>query len=146
MYATLNILRGGEVRIMIKVLVVEDDELISRMYQKVFQSEGYEVFVAENGQVGLDLARTKEPTIILLDIMMPKLNGMQMLQQLKADPKIAKIPVVILTNLSGTADAEKALEFGAVKYIIKSEYKPKEVFDIVKKILAAYTRDEVPKA
>src|SRR3990172_5621808 len=115
------------------------------MYQKVFQSEGYEVFVAENGQVGLDLARTIEPTIILLDILMPKLNGMQMLQQLKADPKIAKIPVVILTNLAGTADAEKALGLGAVKYIIKSEHKPKEVFDIVKVIITSHTRDEVPE-
>jgi len=131
---------------MVKVLVVEDDVLISRMYKKVFQSERYEVFVAENGQVGLDLARTIEPTIILLDILMPKLNGMQMLQQLKADPKIAKIPVVILTNLAGTADAEKALGLGAVKYIIKSEHKPKEVFDIVKGIITAHTRDEVPEA
>lgn len=75
---------------MAKILVVEDDALISRMYQKVFESEGYEVFMAEDGQVGLDLARTKKPTIILLDIMMPKLNGLQMLQQLKADPILPK--------------------------------------------------------
>lgn len=131
---------------MIKILVVEDDVLISRMYQKVFESEGYEVFLAGDGQAGLDLARAKVPTIVLLDIMMPKMNGMQMLEQLKADPKITKIPVVILTNLAGTVDAEKALKMGAVKYIVKSEYTPKEVFDIVKGILAAYTRDEIPKA
>ena len=130
---------------MAKILVVEDDALISRMYQKVFESEGYEVFMAVDGQIGLDLARTKKPTIILLDIMMPKLNGLQMLQQLKADPDIAKIPVIVLTNLSGAQDAERALELGAVRYIVKSEHKPKEVFDIVKGILAGYTRNEIPE-
>ncbi|MDO8269752.1 MAG: response regulator [Candidatus Levybacteria bacterium] len=131
---------------MIKVLIVEDDVLISRMYQKVFESEGYEVLMAGNGQEGLDMARTKAPTIILLDIMMPKMNGMQMLEQIKADPKIAKIPVIVLTNLSGTTDAERALKLGAVKYIVKSEHKPKDVFDMVKGILAASTRDEIPEA
>jgi len=130
---------------MIKVLIVEDDTLISRMYQKVFESEGYNVLLAGDGQVGLDLVRSEIPTIILLDIMMPKMNGLQMLQELKTDPKVSKIPVIVLTNLSGTADAEKALELGAVKYIVKSEYKPKEVFDIVKGILTAYTRNEIPK-
>ena len=130
---------------MAKILVVEDDALISRMYQKVFESEGYEVFMAVDGQIGLDLARTKKPTIILLDIMMPKLNGLQMLQQLKADPDIAKIPVIVLTNLSGAQDAERALELGAVRYIVKTEHKPKEVFDILKGILAGYTRNEIPE-
>ena len=75
---------------------------------------------------------------------MPKMNGMQMLEQLKADASIRTIPVIVLTNLSGTKDAEKALELGAVKYVIKSENKPREVIKIVKDILAGYTRDNIP--
>jgi CheY-like chemotaxis protein len=134
-----------EGEIMVKVLIVEDDVLISRVYQTVFESEGFRVFWAGDGQTGLDLARQEMPTIILMDIMMPKMNGLQMLEQLKLDPKIAKIPVIVLSNLAGSVDTEKAIEMGAIKYIIKSENTPKEVYDTVKKILVGYTRDEVPE-
>jgi len=133
---------------MSKILIVEDDALILRMYQEAFTSEGFEVLFASDGQAGLEMARANKPTIILLDIMMPKLNGMQMLEQLKADPAISTIPVIVLTNLSSTMDAEKALKLGAVKYVVKSEYKPREVIKIVKDILAGYTRGDgipVPK-
>jgi DNA-binding response OmpR family regulator len=126
------------------ILIVEDDTLLLRMYQEAFSSEGFEVLSALDGQAGLDLARSKKPTIILLDIMMPKMNGIQMLEQLKADPAIHTIPVIVLTNLSGTKDAEKALALGAVKYVIKSEYKPREVIKIVKDIITGYTRDSIP--
>ena len=130
---------------MAKILVVEDDPLMSRMYQKIFTFEGYDVEVAHDGQEGLDKARTVNPTIILLDIMMPKLNGLQVLEQLKADPKTKSLPVVMLTNLAGTQDAEAALAKGAVKYIIKSENEPKQVTQMVKEILAGYTRNDVPQ-
>jgi DNA-binding response OmpR family regulator len=130
---------------MSKILIVEDDALILRMYQEAFTSEGFEVLFASDGQAGLDMARANKPTIILLDIMMPKLNGMQMLEQLKADPAIHTIPVIVLTNLSSTMDAEKALKLGAVKYVVKSDYKPREIITIVKDILAGYTRgDGIP--
>jgi len=78
--------------------------------------------------------------------MMPKMNGLEVLGKMKADPEIKKIPVVVLTNLAGQQDAEKALSMGAVRYIVKSEYEPKQVADIVKEILAGYTRGEIPKA
>lgn len=129
---------------MAKILIVEDDPLMSRMYQKIFTFEGYEVEMAGDGEAGLEKARTVKPTLILLDIMMPKLNGLQVLDKLKADPETKTIPVVMLTNLAGQQDAETALEKGAVKYIIKSEYEPKQVANMVKEILAGYTRSEVP--
>ena len=131
---------------MVKILIVEDDPLMSRMYQKIFTFEGYQVEMAANGQEGLDKARTAKPTLILLDIMMPKMNGLEALEKLKADPATKSIPVVVLTNLAGQQDAENALAKGAVKYIIKSEYEPKQVADMVKEILAGYTRDQVPTA
>lgn len=129
---------------MAKILIVEDDPLMSRMYQKIFTFEGYDVETAADGEEGLLKVKSVKPTLVLLDIMMPKLNGLEVLDRLKSDPETKGIPVVMLTNLAGQQDAEKALAKGAVKYIIKSEYDPKQVANMVKEILAGYTRDEVP--
>ncbi len=131
---------------MTKILIVEDDPLMCRMYQKIFSFENYEVETAADGEEGLEKARTDNPTLILLDIMMPKMNGLQVLEKLKNDPTTSKIPVVMLTNLAGTQDAETALAKGAVKYIIKSEQEPKQVTDMVKEIIAGYTRNDVPES
>lgn len=130
---------------MAKILIVEDDSLLIRMYQKIFESQGYQVDLAADGQEGLDKARANKPTLILLDVMMPKMNGMQVLEQLKKEPDTKNIPIVMLTNLAGESDAEQALAKGAIKYIIKSQYKPQEVEAMVKQILTGYTRDEIPK-
>jgi CheY-like chemotaxis protein len=129
----------------VKILITEDDPLMSRMYQKIFTFEGYQVQMAENGEEGLEQARSFKPTLILLDVMMPKMNGLEVLEKLKADPETKAIPVVMLTNLAGQQDAETALSKGAVKYIVKSEYEPKQVADMVKEILAGYTRNDVPE-
>jgi CheY-like chemotaxis protein len=128
-----------------KILIIEDDALLSRMYLTIFTSSNYEVEVATDGEEGLEKARAKKPTLILLDIMMPKLNGMEVLRKLKADPELQHIPVVVLTNLAGNNDIQSALQLGAVRYIIKSENKPREVEEIVRNILAGTTRDEVPE-
>lgn len=131
---------------MAKILIVEDDPLMARLYEKVFKFEGYEVDVAFNGVEGLDKVRSGKPTLIVLDIMMPEMNGLEVLDKLKADPETKKIPVVVLTNLAGGQDAEAALTKGAVKYIVKSEYEPKQIVNMIKEILAGYTRNEVPQA
>lgn len=129
---------------MAKVLIIEDDPLMSRMYQKIFTFENYEVEMAADGEEGLAKVASAKPTVILLDVMMPKMNGLQVLDKLKADPNTKAIPVVMLTNLAGQQDAETALAKGAVKYIIKSEQDPKQVADQVKQIIAGYTRNEIP--
>jgi len=131
---------------MTKVLIIEDDPLMSRMYQKIFTFEKYEVEMAGDGEEGLAKAATVNPTIVLCDVMMPKMNGLEVLEKLKADPATKAIPVIMLTNLAGQQDAETALAKGAVKYIIKSEHDPKEVADMVKEIVAGYTRNAVPAA
>ena len=131
---------------MAKILIIEDDPLMIRLYQKVFKFEGYDVEVASNGKKGLEKTESFKPSLILLDIMMPEMNGLEVLAKLKANDETKKIPVVVLTNLAGTQDAETALAKGAVKYIIKSEHEPKEVIKMVKGILAGYTRDKVPEA
>ncbi|MFA5025372.1 MAG: response regulator [Candidatus Shapirobacteria bacterium] len=130
---------------MTKILIVEDDPLMSRMYQKIFKFEGFEVDFAGNGEEGLEKIRATKPTLVLLDIMMPKMNGLEVLEKVKLDPETKNIPIIMLTNLAGTQDAEAALAKGAVKYIIKSENEPKTVVNMVKEILAGYTRDAVPE-
>lgn len=132
---------------MTKILIVEDDPLMLRMYQKIFTLEQYSVEIATNGEEVLEKLRTEteKPTIILMDIMMPKMNGLEALDKLKANPDTQNIPVIMLTNLAGQQDAENALLKGAVKYIVKSEHEPKEVVGMVKEILAGYSRNDVPK-
>ena len=131
---------------MAKILIVEDDPLMSRMYKKIFSFEKFDVDVARDGEEGLAKVKSGEPTLILLDIMMPKMNGLEVLKRLKTDEATKKIPVVILTNLAGKDDAETALKLGAVRYIVKSEHDPESVTKIIKQILAGYTRHEVPKS
>lgn len=117
------------------LLLIEDDPLMLRLYRKIFKLEGYEVELAAGGQEGLDKAKSDKPTLVLLDIMMPKMDGFEVLGKLKEDPETKDIPVVVLTNLAGTQDAKKAMEMGALKYIIKSEQDPKEVAILVKEVL-----------
>lgn len=117
-----------------KILIVEDDPLMCRMYQKTFVLEGYTVELAVDGEEGILKAKSK-PDIILMDIMMPKMDGIQALEEIKKDPELKNIPVVMLTNLAESSKAEEAIGKGAVKYIIKSEYDPKQVVELVKEVL-----------
>ena len=117
------------------VLFIEDDILVARMYQKVFSFENMQVVVANNGLEGFEKAKELKPNLIMCDVMMPKMNGIEVLEKLKSDPSTKDIPVIMLTNLSGTADAEQALKRGAIAYMVKSEYKPREIVDEVKKML-----------
>lgn len=121
---------------MANILIIEDDELIRRMYKQVLEMRGHQVVLAANGEEGIEQAKATKPVIILLDIMMPKLNGIDMLKKLKAMPDLAGIPVMILTNLMGAADAQASLAAGAIKFVIKSDYTPNEVVDIVEELLA----------
>lgn len=132
---------------MAKILIIEDDPLISRMYQKIFTFEHYEVETASDGEEGLNKIKLSKPTVVLLDVMMPKMNGLQVLELVKKDidPTIKNIPIIMLTNLAGQQDAEAALQKGAVKYIVKSEHDPKDIAQMVKEVTAGYTRNEIPQ-
>ena len=131
---------------MAKILIIEDDALLSRMYHIVFTSSKFKVDVAANGEEGFAKAQSILPDLILLDIMMPKLNGLEVLRLLKASSQTKAIPVVVLTNLAGSGDVKAALELGAVRYIVKSENKPQQVHDIVAGILAGANKKEAPEA
>lgn len=121
---------------MTKVLLIEDDPLIYRLYQKLFSLEGFEIELAENGQLGLEKLQTFHPDVLLMDIMMPTMNGIEMLTQLKADPKTKDIPVIVLTNIADMNITQMAISKGAVLCIIKSQTEPSEVINSVKGVLA----------
>lgn len=130
---------------MAKILLVDDDPLLVRMYQKKLENDGYEVATADDGQVALAKIGLFKPDLVLLDIMMPKINGYQVLQQLKANPQTVHIPVVLLTNVgSSEGDVEKGMELGAVAYLVKAGSRPSVVVAKVKEILGGYVH-ELPK-
>ena len=131
---------------MTTLLIIEDDPLILRMYQQAFTfNDKHEALIADNGVDGLEKAHSEKPDAILLDIMMPTMNGLEVLKKLKADPDTKKIPVIMLTNLGGDKDVQMALKLGAVKYIVKADVTPKQVLDQVEEIITASTRDKIPE-
>ena len=117
------------------ILLVEDDVFLAGIYQKKFEMEGFKISLANNGEKALVDAKRKKPDIILLDILLPKLDGFAVLEKLKADGSTKDIPVVLLTNLGQKDDVEKGLEAGAVDYLIKAHFKPSEIVEKVKSVL-----------
>jgi len=118
------------------VLLVDDDPLIIRMYQKKLSGDGYDILTATNGEEALVQVMKKKPDIILLDVMMPKMNGVETLKALKKDSKTKNIPVIILTNLGDREeDIDKAKKLGARDYLVKSKVSLRELSGIVKNVI-----------
>jgi DNA-binding response OmpR family regulator len=118
-----------------KIILVEDDEIMARMYRKVFSFGGFEIIVASDGKKGLKMIKQILPDLVILDVMMPKMNGLEVLNELKRNHRTKNIAVVMLTNLSIPEEIRLALETGAASYLIKCENEPKKVFEIVRKLL-----------
>ena len=125
---------------MAKILLVEDDAILVEMYQAKFELEGHDVRIATNGEDCLKALETFEPELILLDILMPKLNGFHVLKEIKKQPHLRQIPVILLTNL-GQAEVdmnqELAKALGVNDYLIKSHHTPDEVVTKAVKVLKA---------
>src|SRR3989337_2587194 len=126
---------------MAKILIIEDDAVLSRMYQRLISSGENTVEVAYDGEEGLEKAKTGKPNFILLDIMLPKLNGIEVLEKLKSDPTTKQIPVVMLSNLSEEEKEEEAMAKGAVKSIRKANSDPLQIGKMINEIL----RNNPPK-
>jgi len=118
-----------------KILIVEDDEFLSGMYITKFTMEGFHVVFAEDGELGLAKAKVELPKLILLDILLPKKNGFEVLQELKSEETTKQIPVILLTNLSQEDDIKRGYELGAVDYLVKAYNIPSEVVKKVKEHL-----------
>jgi two-component system phosphate regulon response regulator PhoB len=119
-----------------KVLLVEDDPMVVRMYERKFKLEGFNLTMAFNGFEGMEALKKERPDIILLDIMMPKMSGLEMLKLVKDDPQYKDLPVVMLTNLGDRAeDVEKCKELGAEDYWVKANIKLEDIIGRVTSIL-----------
>lgn len=119
-----------------KIAIIEDDQAISQMYRIKFETEGYTVETAENGKLGLALAENMKPDIILLDLMMPEMNGDEMLQALRKTTWGKDIKVVILTNMGEQEIPEDVKQLGVASVILKADMTPRQVAELIKKQLA----------
>jgi two-component system alkaline phosphatase synthesis response regulator PhoP len=120
----------------IKVLLVEDDVMIVKMYKRKFNKDDFELTTAFNGEEAMKKIKNDRPDIVLLDIMMPKMNGLEVLNKIKADPFLSGIPVVMLTNLGDRdEDVEKCRELGAFDYWIKANISLNDLSERIKKII-----------
>lgn len=118
-----------------KILLVEDEEALQRTMSEYLMDEKFEVLSAMDGQSGLEKAQAELPDIILLDIILPKMDGFKMLEELKKIEKTKNIPVILLTNLENMENIQKAFEKGAAAYLIKADFKLEDVERKIKEIL-----------
>ncbi|MRS13029.1 MAG: response regulator [Actinobacteria bacterium] len=122
-----------------RILVVEDTELLRRMYRDRLSQDGYQVSEAADGLAALSLLRDESFDVILLDLIMPRMGGIQVLEAVRKDPRTQSIPVIVLTNLGEESTIEQAVSLGAVDYLIKNETRPADVSDKVGMVLEAYS-------
>lgn len=120
---------------MTKIAIIEDDQTILQMYRMKFESDGFDVYIAADGQKGIETVKEHRPEIILLDLQMPNMSGEEVLTQIRSQSWGKTIPVIILTNL-GEEEAPRHLRsLGIESYIVKADFTPRQVVDRVKKTL-----------
>lgn len=114
------------------ILIIEDDPYVQRFYEHLFRFNNFDVLIAGSGQEGIRMAQTYQPRLILLDIIMPAMDGLQVLSQLKSDPQTSGITIVMLTNIDDPATAKKAAQMGADGFVIKVASPPEKLLEIIK--------------
>lgn len=119
---------------MSKILLIEDDSLFVKMYQKKFAHEGLELEAAYDGEEGVEKIKSEKPDLIILDLMLPKMSGSEVLKQVKDDPEANAIPVIVLTNLSTSADeVTKCIQMGVKETFLKTNVTPDQVVEAIRK-------------
>lgn len=118
-----------------KILLIEDDEDLQKTMMEYLVGEKFEVVGAMDGQIGLEMAQSEAPDAILLDVILPKMDGFKVLEAVKTDEKTKHIPVILLTNLESMEDIQRAFEKGAIAYLVKSDFKLEDVAKKIKEIL-----------
>jgi DNA-binding response OmpR family regulator len=118
-----------------KILLVEDEELIYSLLEKKLTQAGYEVTVATNGEEGLKKIKEVSPDIILLDIIMPQKDGFSVMEEIRKDKELQRIPIIVISNSGQPVELNRAKELGAKDWIIKTDFDPQEIIEKVKKYL-----------
>jgi twitching motility two-component system response regulator PilH len=114
-----------------KIIIVEDEEILRNLLEKKLSAEGYSVETAENGEEGLSKIRANRPDLILLDVIMPKMGGFEMLEEMQKDESIKGIPVIVVSNSGQPVEIDRAQNLGATDWLVKTEFDPQEVIDKV---------------
>jgi len=118
-----------------KILFIEDEASLQKTLGDLLRENHYQVISALDGEIGLRLAKSEKPDLILLDIILPKINGMEVLKILKKTPETKDIPVIILTNVEGMENIDEAIESGVAAYLVKAHYTINEVIEKIEKAL-----------
>jgi len=116
-----------------KILLIEDEEIMINLLEKKLIQEGYQVKVAKNGIEGLEKLKEEKPDLILLDIIMPKMGGFEVMEKISKDPELKEIPIIIISNSGQPVELDKAQKLGAKDWLIKTEFDPQEVIEKVEK-------------
>ncbi len=119
----------------IKILIIEDDTMLNKIYQTKLGILGYQMVAAYDGEEGLKKIETENPAIVLLDLMLPKKNGFEILEAVKQNPKLNRIPIILLSNLGQEDDIQRGLGLGAVDFLVKSDVKLETVINKIESIL-----------
>ena len=114
-----------------KILLIEDEEIMIELLERKLLQEGYEVLVARDGEEGLRLMKESWPSLILLDIILPKMGGFDVLKEMERNPSLKKIPVIIISNSGQPVELSRAIKFGVKDWLIKTQFEPKELIDKV---------------
>ena len=117
------------------LLVIEDDSFLRSLLNKKLSEAGFEVLEAADGIKGMKVAKEQKPNLILLDLLLPTVDGFEVLSKVKQDPETSSIPVIVLSNLGQKEDIDKCLNLGATDYLIKSQFTPEEIVVKAKEIL-----------
>lgn len=118
-----------------RILVVEDDRFLLNAYAHLLEPEGYTVDIAKDGEEALEVLKTLRPDLIILDLIMPKKGGMEVLRSIRSNPALKTTPVIIATNISNTKDQEECERLGAVQYTIKTDVSLQQLLVLVKQTL-----------
>ena len=119
----------------LNILLIEDEEMLATMYRTKFEKEGYQITVALDGEAGLELAKKGTYNVILLDIIMPKLDGFAVLKQLRELDQYKQVPILMLTNLGQDEDVQKGKKLGATDYLVKANFTPTQVLEKIKGVV-----------
>jgi DNA-binding response OmpR family regulator len=118
-----------------KILIIEDDKFLRELIAKKLTEEGFSVDEAVDGEEGLRKSKEGNPDLILLDLILPGIDGFEILAKIKEDPETKSIPVIILSNLGQKEDIEKGLKLGAFDYLVKAHFTPGEIIEKVRNAL-----------
>ena len=118
-----------------RILIIDDSKFTRTVYESELKQENIQVETAEDGEAGIAKAKSEKPDLVLLDMILPKKDGFDVLRELKADSNTKDIPVIVFSKLNQKSDIDEALKLGAIKYLPKGRYTPKQVLTQIKKIL-----------